>query len=180
MRRRASRLCPRSAHGRAIACRCPQPSYKATRVPTEVTFEALPQTVLQTYIYVRVMSGGASNLALYAAVLPVSICLSILSMLKTWAEVLVGARLAGVSIGEYMKEMTRMGGGLQLDAIRKSAIEKLEPGYTLEPVQVTLLADALAQNASLTEVNLNRCGLGDDGIKQLIAPLLGIPTLTEI
>ena len=104
-------------------------------MPTEVAFEALPQTVLQTYIYVRVMSGGASNLALYAAVLPVSICLSILSMLKTWAEVLVGARLAGVSIGEYMKEMARMGGGLQLDAIRKSAIEELNPGYTLEPSQ---------------------------------------------
>ena len=157
------------------------PSYRATRVPTEVVAEAAPQTALQSYIYVRTQTGANTQLAEYATLLPVSICLSALSLLKTWGEVLYGAQKAGCNLVEWVEQMLRMGGGLQLDAIRKSTIDTLvSPHYDLEFTQVELLADALMQNASLMSISLESCGLGGKALERLASPILSIATLTEL
>ena len=76
------------------------PAYKATRIVAEVTLESLPQCLLQSYILVSVMkhvalgTASASEHALlsasvegatFAEILPRSITISVITMLKTCA-----------------------------------------------------------------------------------------------
>ena len=87
------------------------PAYKATRVIAEVVIESLPQSILQAYIYVIVIRHcgdyalpGAVCLPREAAMmesletLPKSILISTLATLKTWVELVFGARAAGLTV----------------------------------------------------------------------------------
>ena len=77
------------------------PSYKATRIIAEVMLESLPQCLLQSYILVSTMkhvSLGTDSIserallsanvggATFAEILPRSITISVVAMLKTWME----------------------------------------------------------------------------------------------
>ena len=68
---------------------------KATRIIAEVVIESLPQCFLQSYIYVVVLyhshagTASPSELAMleFTSVLPTSILISMIAMLKMWIEV---------------------------------------------------------------------------------------------
>ena len=82
------------------------PAYGATRMIAEVVVEALPQWIMQAVIFVMVSShvkaGTASSvdLALYnyqngqfVSLLPKSILISSLTMLKTWFDLVQEVRV---------------------------------------------------------------------------------------
>ena len=71
------------------------PAYKATRIIAEVVIESLPQCFLQSYIYIIVLQHAKAGVATdselamlqFTAVLPTSIFISTVAMLKLWIEV---------------------------------------------------------------------------------------------
>ena len=58
----------------------------------------------------------------YAAVLPTSILISTIAMLKMWIEVVNGAQAAGLTIQAKARQLWDVGAGLPLDALKKGAI----------------------------------------------------------
>ena len=116
------------------------PAYKATRIIAEVVIESLPQCFLQSYIYIVVLAhakaGTAteSELAMmqFTAVLPTSIFISTIAMLKMWIEVVHGARQAGLTIHAKAIQLWEVGAGLPLDALKKGAIVEWSCPYVLE------------------------------------------------
>ena len=167
------------------------PTYKATRVIVEVVAESTPQMVLQAYIFVRVKQHGdgpqpAAHAALeaQASILPISIGISALNLLKVWAELLWGARTAGVPLHAWLVQIWEMGAGkLPLDAIRRGTIDTLEWHFKPMPEdEWRMLLDALLQNVSLVELNLRGCKLKAEGGISL-ARALGegaVPQLTTL
>jgi len=167
------------------------PTYKATRVIVEVVAESTPQSLLQAYIFVRVMTGvGVDQLAEHvaimeeAAILPISIAISALNLLKVWAELLLGARTAGVPVQAWLLQIWEMGAGkLPLDAIRRGTIEELNwRDRPMAEVEWIVLVDALLQNTSLVMVDLQNCHITDEQIASL-ADALGkgaLPSVTHI
>ena len=152
------------------------PAYKATRIIIEGLFESFPQLLLQAWILNVVINhvadGTASpaELAIFAEVqlLPKSILISSLALLKTFTEFVLTARREGMTIRERANLLWAMGEGLPLDAIKKNTITKLErPGFELPPTQVAMLKDALLQNTSLTVIDLGSCRIGAAGAQKL-------------
>ena len=143
------------------------PTYKATRIIAEVGAESTPQAVLQAYIFVRVMGGGGgAQLAAHAAmqthasILPISLAISVVNLLKVWLELLYAARTAKVPVEAVLVQIWEMGAGkLPLDAIRRSTIEQLEWSKPIPEAEWNLLVDAFLQNTSLTLVNLLGCSM---------------------
>ena len=143
------------------------PAYKATRVIAEVFIESLPQCLLQSYILVVVMdrihkgTPRASDLAMqdYMASLPQSITISTLATLKTWFEIVDGARAAGISIQAKAWQLWNVGGGLPLDALKKNAIVDWACTYRLDKVEISPLLNALESNSSLTRLDLGQSGI---------------------
>ena len=154
------------------------PAYKATRVIAEVVIESLPQSVLQSYIYVIVIQhcgkyakAGAvclpRELAMMdsLATLPKSILISTLATLKTWIELVFGARAAGLTVVAKGLQLWHVGAGLPLDALKKGTIVEWACPYELDPAEIPPLIDALTKNGSLTLLNLAKSGItfsGDD------------------
>jgi len=138
------------------------PTYKATRVIVEVVAESTPQSLLQAYIFVRVMAGvGVDQLAEHvaimeeASILPISIAISALNLLKVWAELLLGARTAGVPMQAWLLQIWEMGAGkLPLDAIRRGTIKELVWYRAMTDAEWSMLVDAFLQNTSLVKVDL--------------------------
>lgn len=143
------------------------PAYKATRIIAEVAIESLPQCILQAYIYTVVIKSVAagtaseSEAALYefSSALPQSILISIVAMLKTWIELVMAARQAGLSVGAKAVQLWQVGAGLPLDALKKGAITTFACPYHLEEVETTPLLDALSKNASLVHLDMCKSGL---------------------
>ena len=156
------------------------PAYKATRVIAEVTIESMPQCLLQSYILVvieqRVRSdtAEAADLAMlpFASVLPKSITISTLAMLKTWVELVLSSRQAGLTVSAKVKRLWNVGEGLPLDALQKGSIVEWECAYKLTPEEVPPLLDALEMNLSLMHLDLARSGLTWDGPGASGAPLI--------
>ena len=106
------------------------PAYKATRIIAEVAIESLPQCVLQSYIYLVVINSAKAGTATpsqiamvdFASLLPKSVLISLLSTLKTWIELVHGARQAGLSVAAKALQLWQVGAGLPLDALKKGAI----------------------------------------------------------
>jgi hypothetical protein len=106
------------------------PAYKATRIIAEIAIESLPQCVFQSYIYISVVfhSRAGTASATEAAMLdnvtlfPTSIFVSTLATLKTWIELVHGAREAGLTVEARAIQMWQVGAGLPLDALKKGAI----------------------------------------------------------
>ena len=138
------------------------PAYKATRIIAEVVIESLPQCLLQSYIYCIVLyhskAGVASpsELAMvdFASVLPTSILISTIAMLKMWIEVVNGARAAGLSIHAKAIQLWEVGAGLPLDALKKGSIVEWKCPYQLEGPEIPPLIDALCRNMSLTHLDV--------------------------
>lgn len=156
------------------------PAYKATRIIAEVVIESLPQCFLQSYIYIvclqRAKDGTASpeQMAMleYTAVLPTSIFISTVAMLKMWIEVVNGAQAAGLSIQAKAIQLWEVGAGLPLDALKKGAIVEWSCPYLLEGPEIPPLLDALSRNASLVKLDLSRSGLIWSGPQANGIPLL--------
>ena len=99
------------------------PAYKATRIIAEVAIESIPQCILQAYIYVSVIShvaDGTANdaetaMVPFASALPKSILISTISALKTWIELVGGARQAGLSVVAKAIQLLRKARELQRD-----------------------------------------------------------------
>ena len=156
------------------------PAYKATRIIAEVVIESLPQCFLQSYIYIVVLANAKagtatpSQLAMldYTAVLPTSIFISTIAMLKMWIEVVNGARSAGLTIMAKAVQLWEVGAGLPLDALKKGAIVEWSCPYLLEGPEVSPLLDALGRNSSLVRLDLSRSGLIWSGPSANGTPLL--------
>ena len=89
-----------------------------------------------------------------------------------WAELLYGARTAGVPVQAWLLQIWEMGAGkLPLDAIRRGTITKLEWHEKIEKDEWKMLLDALVQNTSLEEINLGGCKLTDEQLQGLVRVL---------
>ena len=143
------------------------PAFKATRTIAEVVIESLPQSLLQAYIYIVVIQHTRDGTATdketamleFADALPKSILISTLATLKTWMEVVSGARAAGLTVMDKALQLWHVGAGLPLDALKKGTIVDWACPYRLDESEVTPLLDALSKNGSLTRLDLGRSGI---------------------
>ena len=153
---------------------------KATRIIAEVVIESLPQCLLQSYIYLIVVfhsrSGVAtpSELAMldFVSVIPTSILISSIAMLKMWIEVVNGARAAGLTIRAKAMQLWQVGAGLPLDALKKGTIVEWACPYQLEETEIAPLLDALGRNSSLRSLDMTKSGLTWSGPAATGAPLV--------
>ena len=143
------------------------PAYKATRIIAEVVIESLPQCVLQAFIYVVVIkhtqagTATASEAALFefCSLLPKSILISVVAMVKTWIELVLAARQAGLSVSAKAVQLWQVGAGLPLDALKKGTILVFNCPHKLEEAEIPPLLDALGKNASLEHLDLSKSGV---------------------
>ena len=156
------------------------PAYKATRIIAEVAIEAFCMSLLQSYIYVVVMAhfraGTATQPELemveFASVLPTSIVISTINMLKMWIEVVSGAQAAGLTVSAKAVQLWEVGAGLPLDALKKGAIVEWSCPYLLDGPEIYPLLDALGTNSSLVHLDLTKSGLLWNGPDASGGPLL--------
>lgn len=156
------------------------PAYKATRIIAEVMVESLPQCVLQSFIFVVVMHNTALGIASpseiamlsFASLLPKSILIGSLAILKTWIELVHSAREAGLSVRTKAIQLWQVGAGLPLDALKKGTIVEWVCPYVLEEAEVPPLLDALGKNASLTHLDLSSAGLSWSDANYAFLPLI--------
>ena len=161
---------------------------KATRVITEIAIESLPQSLLQSYILIVVVQqtqDGTANdhvLAMVdsASVMPQSISISTLAILKTWIEIVQQSREAGISVRTKASQLWHVGAGLPLDALKKGSIVDWACTYVLDKAEIPPLLDALIKNTSLARLNLAEAGLewdaGDGSAGPLVEALAKEPT----
>ena len=144
------------------------PAYKATRIIAEVTLESLPQCLLQSYIFVVVQRSVAAGTAgpaaraihPFASLLPKSICISTVAMVKIWLELVQTSRQAGMSVRARFVQLWHVGAGLPLDALKKGAIAEWDCPRALDSSEMRPLLIALMSNSSLRRLNLAQSGLG--------------------
>ena len=156
------------------------PAYKATRVITEIAIESLPQCILQSYIIIVVVqqvAAGTANehiLAMVddASLMPKSILISTLAILKTWIEVVQQSREAGISVATKASQLWHVGAGLPLDALKKGSITDWACAYELDQAEIPPLLDALIKNTSLSALGLSKTGLEWDAAEGNAAPLV--------
>ena len=147
------------------------PAYGATRMIAEVLVEALPQWIMQSVIFVivsrNVRDGTASEVdnLLYTfdngnfiQLMPKSILLSSLTMLKTWYDLVQEAREAGISVALKGIQLWNVGAGLPLDAIKAGSITSWACAYEISDLEAVSLVDALGKNDSLVRLNLSLAG----------------------
>ena len=109
------------------------------------------------------------------ATLPKSILISSLATLKTWVELVFGARAAGLTVLAKGLQLWHVGAGLPLDALKKGTIVDWSCPYKLDPSEVQPLLDALSKNGSLT-----RLDLGKSGITFIGADATGFPLVDKM
>ncbi len=147
------------------------PAYAATRMIAEVLIEALPQWIMQAVIMVLVSShvrdGTASavdktlyeyNNGSFVQLMPKSILISSLTMLKTWYDLVQEAREAGISVAKKGVQLWNVGAGLPLDAIKSGSITSWGCSYEISDQEVVSLVDALGKNDSLERLDLSLAG----------------------
>ena len=147
------------------------PAYGATRMIAEVLIEAFPQWMMQAAIFVmvseHVRDGTASDVdktlfylndGSFVSLMPKSILLSSLTMLKTWFDLVQEAREAGVSVAQKGVQLWNVGAGLPLDAIKSGSITSWGCSYEISDQEVVSLVDALGKNASLERLDLSKAG----------------------
>jgi ribosomal protein L13E len=147
------------------------PAYGATRMIAEVLVEALPQWIMQAVIMVLVSShvrdGTASEVdktlyhydnGSFVSLMPKSILISSLTMLKTWYDLVQEAREAGISVAKKGVQLWNVGHGLPLDAIKSGSIYKWTCQYEVSDQELVSLVDALGKNESITKLDLSLAG----------------------
>ena len=147
------------------------PAYGATRMIAEVLIEALPQWLMQAIIFVMVserVRDGTATLAdttlyeldngSFISLMPKSILISSLTMLKTWYDLVQEAREAGVSVAQKGVQLWNVGAGLPLDAIKSGSITSWGCSYEISDQEVVSLVDALGKNDSLERLDLSLAG----------------------
>ena len=147
------------------------PAYGATRMIAEVLVEALPQWIMQAIIFVlvseHVRDGTASPVdttmyeyqnGSFVSVMPKSILISSLTMLKTWYDLVQEAREAGISVAKKGVQLWNVGHGLPLDAIKSGSITGWKCQYEISDEELVSLVDALGKNDSLERLDLSLAG----------------------
>lgn len=147
------------------------PAYAATRMIAEVLVEALPQWIMQAVIFVlvsqHVRDGTASDVDMnlytvqngsFVSLMPKSILISSLTMLKTWYDLVQEAREAGISVAKKGLQLWNVGAGLPLDAIKSGSISGWRCSYEISDQEVVSLVDALGKNDSLERLDLSLAG----------------------
>ena len=147
------------------------PAYAATRMIAEVLVEALPQWIMQAVIMVMVSNhvrdGTASPVdktlyeyqnGSFLSLMPKSILISSLTMIKTWYDLVQEAREAGVSVAQKGVQLWNVGAGLPLDAIKSGSITAWGCAYEISDQEVVSLVDALGKNDSLERLDLSLAG----------------------
>lgn len=145
------------------------PAYMGTRTLLEVNFEGLPQSVLQIYIFARVMSGDATAAGgtldgVDQTVLIRSLTLSLLGFSKVWFENYMTAKnrsyladdcLTGMRT--YLQDQLQMGAGLPMNAIESGQTTKWKSPFRPTSVaQLEVLCTALIQeDAKLVELDVS-------------------------
>ena len=161
----------------------------------QVLVEALPQWVMQAIIFVLVSShvrdGTASEVDMtmykfqngsFVSVMPKSILISSLTMLKTWYDLVQEAREAGISVAKKGVQLWNVGHGLPLDAIKSGSITGWKcqcvrlrmqhvtrraqlrgacmhmNRYEISDEELVSLVDALGKNDSLERLDLSLAG----------------------
>ena len=117
-------------------------AYKATRLVVEVVMESLPQFVLQSSIFVIVMVTGKQGADMYnrfARVVPNSMMISALSILKMCLDVVVESDRRKISVTERVQQLYDLGAGFAVGTPIESLLEAgctmrelAAAGYTLE------------------------------------------------
>ena len=107
-----------------------------------------------------------------AAVMPKSITISTVAILKTWMEVVQQSREAGISVTAKASQLWHVGAGLPLDALKKGSIVEWACTYTLDKAEIPPLIDALIKNTSLNRLNLSESGLEWELAEASAAPLV--------
>jgi len=152
------------------------PAFKATRIITEVFCESLPQCLLQSSIFAIVVHrttglslffGTASDadraLAQNAAVLPMSIAISLVAILKTWiVDIVIESRKKGSTPAKEIARLYNMGQGLAIDAIKRGGLIEWACPRAVEAEEVGGLLDALSANSTITSLDLSKSELGWD------------------
>ena len=128
------------------------PASARAGIIAEVTLESLPQCLLQSYILITVMghvnahSESAAEQRLleigHTEILPRSITISTITMLKTWIELVHSAREAGISVRTKAAHLWHVGHGLPLEALKKGSITEWSCAYRVADGEVTPLLDA--------------------------------------
>merc|ERR1711972_585632 len=141
-------------------------SYRASRKLIEVNAEATPQSVLQTYIFVRVSSfhANTNSFSVPVRLLVQSLSLSILNLGMVAWDVRSAMQISQLGLSAFLAQQFALGAGLPLDALRNNAIEAWKSPFELDLSQIKMLASALNENTSLTSLNLSYnllCGVND-------------------
>ena len=105
-------------------------AYKATRMVAEVVLESAWQAGLQSTLFVNVMESGTAGAQMYdfARVVPTSILISAVVMLKTWIELHLDARKRGETVIMRLDKLAKMGGAAPSNA---NVGELLKEGFPL-------------------------------------------------
>lgn len=123
--------------------------YRVSRTIYEVGIESLPEWLLQAYIFVQVFSlytGAEPEFYNFVSLLPVSLVLSTLSLLKAWIDLVRDAEQCGIGIRSRVHHLWQMNAGLpplrphELDAEHARALrakghvaeELLSVGFEME------------------------------------------------
>ncbi len=106
----------------------------------------------------RLLHASVDGLS-FAEILPRSIVISVVTMLKTWIELVYSAREAGISVRTKAAQLWNVGHGLPLDALKKGSFAEWSCSHHLSNGEVMPLLDALIKNSSLTRLHLAKAGL---------------------
>ena len=164
------------------------------RMHSQVTLEALPQTVLQSYIFVRVVFMGAGGtLDVSLPILLNSLTLSLVNLAKAWLTALFASRELGLSLGVYLNLLLQMFKGLPLEALRSNATDEcMLADMRLTPDLVGVLAKVLRDyNTTLKTLDLADCVVlptelaedkrrAADTFKELATAIVAHPTLARV
>ena len=94
----------------------------------------------------------------FVSLMPKSILISSLTMLKTWYDLVQEAREAGISVALKGIQLWNVGAGLPLDAIKSGSITSWKCQYEISDLEVVSLVDALGKNDSLEKLDLSLAG----------------------
>ena len=158
--------------------------YKPTRSLLEVTLESLPQFMLQLYLFVNIAEYGAEADRVPLRTLLVSLTLSAISLLKSWAIAWISSRELEISLVEYLNLLLSLGKGLPLEKLRSGLMKHCNlRGLPLDPLLVRVLATVLRTK----EKNLETIDLAGsivdaraDGVRALAAAIAQHPMLNSV
>ena len=133
------------------------PAYRATRSVVEVFLEAVPQSLLQTYIYVLVvvLHAEAGGIEINTKLLVQSLSLSLMNLSMKVLEIRSAMRAANIDFQTHMAQQLAMGAGIPLDALKHDTLLDLSlNAKTFDESSTRQVIAALRANNSVRTVRI--------------------------